>query len=76
MANDRKFEVRKMTFAAMCAETPLLELPIEFTGTRSEVEAWASEQGHEWKRAPKYLFGGYWYTPPVKGEDNICWIPT
>tara|TARA_Y100000034_G_scaffold129767_1_gene186857 strand:- start:1036 stop:1272 length:237 start_codon:yes stop_codon:yes gene_type:complete len=78
MAHGRIYELRRQTFQDVLDDTPLLSLPIVFTGSAEQCKFYVEteETGFVWKDSPKMLFGGYWYKAPAKGENNECLLPT
>ena len=65
-AQENLVELRKQTFQDVLDDTPLLSLPIVFTGSRKECELWAKENGYTFKLSAKMLYGGYYY----KNDDR------
>ena len=68
-------ELRLQTFEDVQKDTPLLQLPVVFTGTRrEECERYAADQGYTFKSSPKMLFGGYFYKNT--GSATFALLPT
>jgi putative hemolysin len=54
-------QVRLETFEDVQKETPLLNLPVVFTGTIEQAKDYCEKQGYEFKPSRKQLYGGYFY---------------
>jgi hypothetical protein len=70
-------QVRKQTFDDVLKDTPLLDLPIVFSGMLPEVVDYCKSQpGFTFRKANKQMFGGFFYKPPTATEDSECLMLT
>ncbi len=65
-------ELRKLTMEHVQKDTDTMDLPVVFTGTLSDCNSLAREQGCIWKNSRKYKFCGYWHKPATLAEEGYC----